>query len=57
MFNEVDDDASGTVSEEKFLMFWRNVISSGYPEEDVLEEVDMIMGGGTWVDFDDGRTT
>jgi len=57
MFNEVDDDASGTVSQEKWMMFWRNVISSGYPEEDVLEEVDMIMGGGTWVDFDDGRTT
>jgi hypothetical protein len=26
-------------------------------QEDVLEEIDMIIDGGTWVDFDDGRTT
>ena len=57
MFNEVDEDASNTITWDEFLKFWQNVVGSGYPQEDVEEEVDMMLEGGSWVDFNDGRTT
>jgi len=57
MFNEVDEDGSNTITWDEFLKFWQNVVGSGYPQEDVEEEVDMMLEGGSWVDFNDGRTT
>lgn len=57
MFNEVDEDGSNTITWDEFLKFWQNVVGSGYPEEDVEEEVDLMLEGGSWVDFNDGRTT
>ncbi len=30
--------------------------ANGYSQEDLEEEVLMMMEGGYWVDFDDGRT-
>jgi len=57
MFNEVDEDGNATISWDEFLKFWQNVVGSGYPEDDVEEEVEMMLEGGSWVDFNDGRTT
>ena len=57
MFNEVDADGNAAISWDEFKKFWQNVVGSGYPEEDLVEEVDMMMEGGSWVDFNDGRTT
>ena len=57
MFNEVDEDGNSSITWDEFLKFWQNVVASGYAEEDVLEEVDMMLEGGSWVDFNDGRTT
>ena len=57
MFNEVDADQSSTISWTEFRAFWQNVIGSGYSQEDLAEEVDMMLEGGSWVDFNDGRTT
>ena len=57
MFNEVDEDGNESVTWEEFLAFWRNVVASGYSQDDILEEVQMMIEGGSWVDFDDGRTT
>jgi hypothetical protein len=57
MFHEVDEDGNEQINQAEFMAFWQNVIASGYPEDDVLEEVDMMMEGGSWVDFNDGRTT
>ena len=42
---------------DRFFAFWKNVVASGYSEEDLGEEVEMMIEGGSWVDFDDGRTT
>ena len=42
---------------QEFYEFWKNVIGSGYAQDDILEEVEMMLEGGSWVDFDDGRTT
>ena len=57
MFIVVDEDGDGSVTWDEFFAFWKNVLGSGYSEEDLIEEVDMMMEGGAWVDFDDGRTT
>ena len=42
----MDEDGNKTISWEEFLKFWKNVVGSGYPEEDILEEVDMMLEGG-----------
>lgn len=55
MFNEVDVDKSGAITSEEFMDFWMQVRSSGYSEELILEEVEQIMEGGSWVDWKDGR--
>ena len=58
MFNEVDDDNNGSVTFDEWLDFWKNVLAQPeYEEEEVLEEIDEIMTGGAWVDFNDGRST
>jgi Ca2+-binding EF-hand superfamily protein len=57
MFNEVDVNKDGSVTKEEWMGFWKNVLKHGYPEEDLLEEVDMLKEGGSWVDYNDGRTT
>ena len=57
MFNEVDADGNGSVTWDEFRSFWQNVVGSGYPVSDIIEEVDMMLEGGSWVDFNDGRTT
>ena len=57
MFNEVDEDGNGSVSWDELIEFWKNVVGSGYSVEDLTEEVEMMLEGGSWVDFNDGRTT
>ena len=57
MFNEVDVDKNGSVSKQEWIEFWQNVLASNYSVDDVTEEVDMMMEGGSWVDFNDGRST
>ena len=57
MFNEVDNDKNTYITYDEFLDFWTNVLSSGYSAEEVQEEVENLMKGEAWRDWDDGRTT
>ena len=57
MFNEVDEDKDGAISYAEWLGFWQNVLQHGYSADEMEEEIEMIMDGGTWVDFNDGRRT
>lgn len=57
MFNEVDVDKDGKVTIEEWYEFWQNVLKHGYTAEEVEEELDELVEGGSWVDFNDGRTT
>ena len=57
MFKEVDQDGNGEVDVDEWILFWKNVIAHGYDEDELIEEIDMMMEGDAWVDFDDGRQT
>mmetsp|Transcript_50643 Transcript_50643/g.144726 ORF Transcript_50643/g.144726 Transcript_50643/m.144726 type:complete len:90 (-) Transcript_50643:87-356(-) len=57
MFNEVDNDDNGKITKTEFISFWTQVRRSGYREEEILEEVDSILKGGAWVDWNDQRST
>ena len=57
MFNEVDVDGDGGVTMVEWDGFWENVLKNGYEEPEILEELDGLIKGEAWVDFDDGRTT
>ena len=57
MFNEVDVDGDGKVTIDEWFEFWQNVLRHGYTSEEVEEELDELIEGGSWVDFNDGRNT
>ena len=58
MFNEVDTDNSELITFDEWMDFWNNVLATGtYSEEDILEELTSMMEGGSWVDWNDGRST
>lgn len=57
LFNEVDVDNSGSITAEEFIDFWLQVKASGYTEAQIMEELEQIGEGGTWVDWKDGRDT
>ena len=57
MFKEVDSDNNGSISCEEFIGFWQQVRDSGYPEDDILDELEMMLEGGSWVDWKDNRST
>mmetsp|Transcript_97667 Transcript_97667/g.209573 ORF Transcript_97667/g.209573 Transcript_97667/m.209573 type:complete len:415 (-) Transcript_97667:136-1380(-) len=55
MFDEVDTDESNAISVEEFRAFWEQVKRSGYTNQEIVEELRSLLGGGAWVDFDDTR--
>jgi len=57
MFNEVDTDNSGAIDSKEFVSFWVHVRKTGYKEKDIIEELDELLNGGAWVDWNDGRDT
>merc|ERR1712217_65900 len=57
MFNEVDADSSEVITGKEFAHFWVQVLKSGYKEAEILEEVEEMMTGSAWVDWNDGCNT
>lgn len=55
MFNEVDTDANSVLSAGEFEDFFEQVKNSGYTDEDLDVELDELLGGNVWVDFNDTR--
>mmetsp|Transcript_58056 Transcript_58056/g.155454 ORF Transcript_58056/g.155454 Transcript_58056/m.155454 type:complete len:134 (-) Transcript_58056:83-484(-) len=56
-FNEVDTNENTSISLPEYIGFWANVKKNGYTEDEILEEVENMLSGGSWVDWKDGRTT
>lgn len=57
MFKEVDSDGDGSITFDEWIGFWVNVVQHGYAPDELEEEVEMLLEGNSWVDFNDGRTT
>jgi len=57
MFNELDVDQNGSITAKEFMKFWVNVKGSGYKESLIIEEIENLLQGGAWVDWNDGRRT
>jgi len=54
-FDEVDDDKNGLIAKEEFMGFWQQVRDSGYKNEEILEELEDLVKGGAWVNWEDGK--
>ncbi|KAL1522414.1 hypothetical protein AB1Y20_017404 [Prymnesium parvum] len=57
MFKEVDSDGDGSITFDEWIGFWVNVVAHGYAPDELEEEVEMLLEGNSWVDFNDGRNT
>jgi len=55
MFDEVDEDNDGVITLEEFKRFWAQVLCNGYPEEEMLAELDDLIQGNAWVNYTDDR--
>ena len=52
-FDQVDIDQDGEITLEEFQRFWQAVKAAGHSEEEILEELDSITRGESWVGFND----
>lgn len=57
MFNEVDADQDGSVILDEFMSFWQGVKQSGYTDEEIVNEIELLLEGNSWVDWKDARST
>lgn len=57
MFNEIDQLQHGQFTAKDWFDFWEQVRSSGYSDATIQEELDLMLEGGSWVDWDDRRST
>lgn len=60
MFSEVDDDASHAISLHEWLAFWDGLRAPNggrYADDEILEEVEAMLRGAPWRDWEDGRST
>jgi len=51
MFSEIDTDDNEQISVEEFLKFWEAVRKTGYRDAELREEIDVILEGGAWRDW------
>ena len=52
-FNQVDVNKDGCIEFDEFLAFWEVVKGSGHEESEILEELERIKNGESWVGFED----
>jgi len=57
MFNEIDVNHHGQITAKEWMRFWVQVKSSGYKQQDIIDELQNLMEGQNWVDWKDGRST
>ena len=50
-FSQVDENNDGEISLEEFMTFWKVVKSAGHDEQEIMEELDNIQNGESWVGF------
>ena len=52
LFEQVDKNNDGTIQFDEWMEFWRVVYESGYSEEEICDELDNMIKGGSWVKFE-----
>ena len=52
LFDQVDINSDGTIQYEEWVEFWTVVANSGYTDEEIGDELDNMIKGGSWVKFD-----
>ena len=50
-FSQVDENNDGEITLEEFMTFWKVVKTAGHPEEEIMQELDNIQNGESWVGF------
>jgi len=55
MFMEVDENNDEVITLKEFRDFWSQVKESGYSEDDIGVELDELLDGNSWANFDDLR--
>jgi len=50
-FNAVDMDKNGEIEFDEFQRFWQVVKQAGHSEKDIMEELERIKNGESWVGF------
>ena len=51
-FNQVDFDGDGQITQDEFIKFWKIAKAAGVEESEIMEELENIQNGETWVGFD-----
>lgn len=44
-------DKNGEIEFDEFLRFWQEVKKAGHSEQDIMEELERIKNGESWVGF------
>ena len=55
LFDQVDTNGDGEIQYDEWIDFWRIVYDSGYSEDEISDELDNIIHGGSWVKFETNR--
>jgi Ca2+-binding EF-hand superfamily protein len=53
MFEAVDVNNDGSISEDEWVEFWETVKSHGHSDEEIMEEIQNLQDHGSWVQFVD----
>lgn len=52
-FDQVDIDNDGQITLDEFQRFWQAVKAAGHTEGEIMQELDNITNGESWVGFND----
>ena len=55
LFDQVDTNGDGEIQYNEWIDFWRIEYDSGYSEEEISNELENIINGGSWVKFETNR--
>ena len=55
LFDQVDTNGDGEIQYDEWIDFWRIVYDSGYSEDEITDELENIIHGGSWVKFETNK--
>ena len=51
MFDQLDADGNDSITWDEYITFWKAVVGVGHPQPEIVEEIDNILSGHSWVSF------